>query len=64
MEYALDDAEIQELFNWYIIVLDDNNKVIYVLDKGEASRKNLIDNKQVEKSKYENEANKIFIFEF
>jgi hypothetical protein len=64
MDYALDDVEIQELFNWYIIVLDDNNKVIYVLDKGEASRKNFIDNKQLEKSKYENEANKIFIFEF
>jgi hypothetical protein len=64
MDYALDDAEIQELFNWYIIILDDSNKVIYVLDKGEDSRKNLIDAKQIEKSKYENEANRIFIFEF
>jgi hypothetical protein len=64
MDYALDDVEIQELFNWFIIVIDDKNKVTYVLDKGEDSRKNLIDGKQIEKSKYENESNKIFIFEF
>ena len=64
MDYAFSDDNIQNIFNWYIILLDDSNRIKFILDKGEDSRKNIIDNKQVERSNYENEANKIFVFEF
>lgn len=64
MDYTFSDDNIQNTFNWYIILLDDSNRIKFILDKGEDSRKNIIDNKQVERSNYENEANKIFVFEF
>jgi hypothetical protein len=64
IEFYFSDYNIQEIDNMFIIILDDNNKIISILDKGEDSRKNLIDGKIITKSNYENEANKIYIFEF
>jgi hypothetical protein len=58
------NENIQDINNMYIVVLDENNKVIYILDKGDDSRKNLIDGKIITNSNYENEAKKIYIFEF